>query len=61
MRGAPASRSFSACYLRDGELVAIDSINAPKDQLAARKLIAAHARPDLAKLADVAIALKDSV
>jgi 3-phenylpropionate/trans-cinnamate dioxygenase ferredoxin reductase component len=61
MRGAPASRSFSACYLRDGELVAIDSINAPKDQMAARKLIAAHARPDLGKLADVAIALKDSV
>ena len=29
--------------------------------MAARKLIAAHARPDLAKLADAAIALKDSV
>jgi len=61
MRGAPATRSFSACYLRGGELVAIDSINAPKDQMAARKLIAAHARPDLAKLADPAVALKDSV
>jgi 3-phenylpropionate/trans-cinnamate dioxygenase ferredoxin reductase component len=61
MRGAPATRSFSACYLRGGELVAIDSINAPKDHMAARKLIAAHARPDLGKLADPAIALKDSV
>ena len=61
LRGAPAARSFSACYLRGGELIAIDSINAPKDQMAARKLIAAHARPDPARLADSAIALRDTV
>lgn len=60
-RGDPAARSFSACYLRGGELVAIDTINHPKDQMAARKLIAARARPDPDKLADPAIALKDSV
>ena len=60
-RGAPAARSFSACYLRGGELVAIDTVNAPKDQMAARKLIAAHARPHLDKLGDPAIALKDTV
>lgn len=59
MRGTPATRSFSACYLRAGELVAIDSINAPRDQMAARKLIAAHARPNPDKLADPAVALKD--
>ena len=59
MRGDPAKRSFSACYLRGGELVSIDAVNAPKDQMAARKLIAAHARPDLGRLADPAIALKD--
>jgi 3-phenylpropionate/trans-cinnamate dioxygenase ferredoxin reductase component len=61
MRGAPASRRFSACYLREGELIAIDCINAPKDQMAARKLIAVHARPDPVKLADAAIPLKESV
>jgi 3-phenylpropionate/trans-cinnamate dioxygenase ferredoxin reductase subunit len=61
VRGAPASRSFSVCYLRGGEFVAIDSINAPKDQMAARKLIAAHARPDPDKLANPQIALKDTV
>jgi 3-phenylpropionate/trans-cinnamate dioxygenase ferredoxin reductase subunit len=60
-RGAPATRSFSLCYLRAGELIALDSVNAPKDQMAARKLIAAHARPDPAKLADPAIALKDTL
>jgi 3-phenylpropionate/trans-cinnamate dioxygenase ferredoxin reductase subunit len=61
MRGAPAARSFSACYLRGGELVAIDTVNAPKDQMAARKLIASHARPHLDRLADAGVALKDTL
>jgi 3-phenylpropionate/trans-cinnamate dioxygenase ferredoxin reductase component len=61
VRGSPAARSFSACYLRAGELVAIDSVNSPKDQMAARKLIAARARPDIDKLANPGIPLKDSV
>jgi 3-phenylpropionate/trans-cinnamate dioxygenase ferredoxin reductase component len=60
-RGSPAARSFSACYLRDGELIAIDSINSPKDQMAARKLIAARARPNLDKLANLGVSLKDAV
>jgi 3-phenylpropionate/trans-cinnamate dioxygenase ferredoxin reductase subunit len=61
LRGAPAARVFSVCYLRAGELIAIDSVNAPKDQMAARKLIAAHARPDPGKLADHGIPLKDTL
>ena len=61
LRGSPAVRSFSACYLRGGELIAIDTINAPRDQMAARKLIAVHARPDPAKLADATIALRDAL
>ncbi len=60
-RGNPSSRSFSTCYLRNGELIAIDSVNSPKDQMAARKIIAARGRPNLNKLADAAIALKDVV
>lgn len=59
MRGDPASRAFSVCYLRDGELIAVETINHTKDQMAARRLIPARARPDLAKLADPALALKD--
>jgi 3-phenylpropionate/trans-cinnamate dioxygenase ferredoxin reductase subunit len=59
MRGDPGARSFSACYLRAGELISMDTVNSPKDQMGARKLIAAHARPDLAKLADPAVPLKD--
>jgi 3-phenylpropionate/trans-cinnamate dioxygenase ferredoxin reductase subunit len=61
LRGTPAARSFSVCYLRGGELIAIDSVNAPRDQMAARKLIAAHARPNVDRLADPSIALKDTV
>jgi 3-phenylpropionate/trans-cinnamate dioxygenase ferredoxin reductase subunit len=59
MRGAPESRSFSACYLRDGELIAIDTVNSPKDQMAARKLIAARVHPSLDKLADASVPLRD--
>jgi 3-phenylpropionate/trans-cinnamate dioxygenase ferredoxin reductase subunit len=61
MRGDPVTRSFSACYLRGGELIAIDTVNSPKDQMAARKLIAVHARPNPDKLADSGVALKDAV
>ena len=61
MRGAPAARSFSACYLRGGELIAIDTVNQARDQMAARKLIAAHVRPDPGRLADPAVPLKDTL
>ena len=61
MRGDPASRAFSVCYLRAGELIAVDSINSPKDQMAARKLIAARVRPNLDRLADHSLPLKDAV
>jgi 3-phenylpropionate/trans-cinnamate dioxygenase ferredoxin reductase subunit len=59
LRGDPATRAFSVCYLRDGELIAVEAINHTKDQMAARKMIPARARPDLAKLADPALPLKD--
>jgi 3-phenylpropionate/trans-cinnamate dioxygenase ferredoxin reductase subunit len=60
VRGDPVARAFSVCYLRRGELVAVETVNHIKDQMAARKLIPARARPDPAKLADDAIALKDT-
>jgi 3-phenylpropionate/trans-cinnamate dioxygenase ferredoxin reductase subunit len=59
VRGDPATRAFSACYLREGELIALDAVNSPKDYMAARKLIAEHARPDPARLPNASIALKD--
>ena len=61
VRGDPALRSFSVCYLKGGELIALEAINNAKDYMVARKLIAERARPNLDKLADAHIALKDAV
>lgn len=60
-RGDPATRSFSVCYLKGGELLAVEAINQPKDYMAARKLIAERARPNVDKLADPTIPLKDTL
>jgi 3-phenylpropionate/trans-cinnamate dioxygenase ferredoxin reductase subunit len=61
LRGDPDSNSFSYCYLREGELIAIDCINAPKDYMAARKLIGERACLDPNRLPDSALALRDLV
>jgi 3-phenylpropionate/trans-cinnamate dioxygenase ferredoxin reductase subunit len=61
LRGDPADRAFSCCYLRDGELIALDAVNHVKDFMAARKLIGEHVKPDLARLADPALSLKDAL
>ncbi len=61
LRGDPAGQSFSCCYLRDGELIALDAVNHGKDFMAARKLIAERARPDPGRLADAAVPLKETV
>ena len=61
LRGDPAGRSFSCCYLRNGELIALDAVNHVKDFMAARKLIAERVRPDPARLADDAVAIKDTL
>jgi 3-phenylpropionate/trans-cinnamate dioxygenase ferredoxin reductase component len=59
IRGSLADRKFSACYLRGGVFVAIDCVNALRDFGAAKKLIAARARPDPERLADPNVALKE--
>ena len=59
-RGDPATRSFSVCYLKGGELLAVESINHSKDYMAARALIPKRFRPDLDKLANPQFALKDA-
>lgn len=59
VRGRPFARSFSVCYLRDGALIAIDTINSARDQMAARKLVGVGLRPALDKLADSTRPLKE--
>ncbi len=61
LRGTPESRSFSVCYLKGRELLAVEAINHSKDYMAARKLIAERAPLNPDKLADPLIALKEAV
>ena len=59
MRGDPLTRSFACLYLRDGQLIAVDAVNSPKDFMQSKALIANHARIDPRQLANTAVALKD--
>jgi len=61
LRGDPANRAFSCLYLRDEQLIAIDSINSPKDFMQSKALIGSHAVISPDTLADVDVALKDMV
>jgi 3-phenylpropionate/trans-cinnamate dioxygenase ferredoxin reductase subunit len=61
LRGDPASRSFSVCYLKGSELLALEAVNHSKDYMAARKLIADRTPLQADRLADVALALKDAI
>jgi 3-phenylpropionate/trans-cinnamate dioxygenase ferredoxin reductase subunit len=61
LRGDPASRSFSVCYLKGRELLALEAVNHSKDYMAARKLIAERTALDPTRLGDADLALKDAV
>ncbi len=58
VRGDPAKRAFSVVYLRAGSVIALDCVNAVRDYVQGRALVAAGARIDPAVLADTAIPLK---
>jgi 3-phenylpropionate/trans-cinnamate dioxygenase ferredoxin reductase subunit len=58
-RGDPAARSFSVVYLKAGRMIAIDCVNMVKDYVQGRKLVEAGISPDLAKLADAGVPLKE--
>lgn len=59
VRGEPANRSFSVCYLREERLIAVDAVNAVKEYVQARQLILAGGAVDLARLADASVPLKE--
>lgn len=59
IRGDPASRSFSVIYLKDNRTIALDCVNAIKDYVQGRKLIAAGRAPDRTKLMDTSLTLKE--
>ncbi len=57
-RGEPQGRSFACLYLKDGQLIAVDAVNSPKDFMQSKALIAAHAVIDPQRLADTAVELR---
>ena len=59
LRGDPADEHFSCAYLRDGRLIAIDSINAPKDFMLSKALIKDACRIDPERLADTSLTMRD--
>ena len=59
IRGNPVERSFSCLYLREGRLIAVDAINAPRDFMQSKQLIADQAEIDPQKLADPEVSLKE--
>lgn len=59
LRGDPASRSFSAIYLKAGTVIALDCVNATRDYVQGKRLVEDAIRPELERLSDQAINLKD--
>ena len=59
LRGDPATRSFSVVYLKGGRVIALDCVNAVKDYVQGRKLVEARVSPDLERLGDVSVPLKE--
>ena len=58
IRGDPEGGKFALYYLAQGELLAVDAVNSPKDFMTGKKWIAERKRPDPAKLADIDVDLK---
>jgi NADPH-dependent 2,4-dienoyl-CoA reductase/sulfur reductase-like enzyme len=61
-RGDPDAATWSACWLSADtpRLTAVLAVNRPRDLLQGRRLIAAGAEADAARLADPAVAVKDA-
>ena len=59
LRGDPATRSFSAFYLQQGKIVAVDAVNSPKEFMIGKKLVASGAEIPVADLADTSKDFKE--
>jgi 3-phenylpropionate/trans-cinnamate dioxygenase ferredoxin reductase component len=59
LRGDPAARSFSVVYLKQGRVIALDCVNAMRDYVQGKRLVAERMTVDPAVLADPATVLKE--
>jgi 3-phenylpropionate/trans-cinnamate dioxygenase ferredoxin reductase component len=60
-RGDPAGPAWAACWLAVGRLVAILTVDRPRDLLQGRRVIASASPVDVGRLTDPAIPVKDAV
>ncbi len=58
LRGDLNGRAFAAFYLKDGHIIAADTVSRPQDFMFAKKLVVMRAAVDAAQLADEAVPLK---
>ena len=58
VRGSIEGGRFSVFYFRQSKLIAVDSVNRPSDQMAARRLIAKSLSPSLEQAKDESFDLK---
>ncbi|HEX8666798.1 MAG TPA: FAD-dependent oxidoreductase [Allosphingosinicella sp.] len=59
VRGEPEAGSFSVLYLLQGRVIALDCVNATRDYVQGRRLIAERSVVPPERLADPSVALKD--
>jgi 3-phenylpropionate/trans-cinnamate dioxygenase ferredoxin reductase subunit len=59
LRGEPQTDSFSAFYLKDGKVLAADTVNRPQDFIAAKRLVAEGIAVTAEQLADDSRPLKE--
>lgn len=61
-RPGKSPEHFSVLHFADdGRLLAVESVNSPGDHMMARRLVAAGARPDPARITDPAVPLKEFI
>jgi 3-phenylpropionate/trans-cinnamate dioxygenase ferredoxin reductase subunit len=61
LRGAPAEGQFSAFYLKEGKVIAVDCVGRPAEFMQARRLIQQRVAVQVAQLADEGTKLKELV
>ncbi|MNY77177.1 Putidaredoxin reductase [compost metagenome] len=59
IRGTPESDSFAAYYLKDGYVLAVDTVNRSPEFMLGKRLITERIRVDPSRLADDGIPVKD--
>jgi 3-phenylpropionate/trans-cinnamate dioxygenase ferredoxin reductase component len=58
LRSDPKARKFAVFHLRDGVAAAVEAVSSAPDYIVGRKLIAARARVDAARLSDPRVPIK---